>query len=91
MNRVSKVCDISKLIVPALECDDLNANPVANFGKRRTNYKFVDVLNAALSSLGTYNSDAAAAAGGVDLLDWYIADSAHNEGVIVGTLRRRLV
>ena len=64
-NKVSKVCNIDKLIIPVLECDDVASNAVAPMGKKNTNYNFIDAVNAAIGEFPSYNSDALAAAGGV--------------------------
>ena len=90
-NKVSKVCDIDKLIIPVLECDDKAANPIAPMGKKHTNYNFIDAVNAAIGNFAVYNSDALAAAGGVGVGEVYVAGSAHVEGVVSGVLKLRTV
>jgi len=90
-NKVSKVCNIDKLIIPVLECDDKAANPIAPIGKKHTNYNFVDAVNAAMGEFPMYNSDALAAAGGVNIGEFYIAGSAHAEGAVHGTPKLRIV
>jgi hypothetical protein len=91
MNKVSKICNIDKLIIPVLECDDKVANPIAPLGKKLTNYNFIDAVNAAMGGFAVYNSDALAAVGGVNIGEVYIADSAHVEGVAQGVLKLRIV
>lgn len=90
-NKVSKVCEINKLIIPVLECDDVASNAVAPMGKKNTNYNFIDAVNAAIGEFPSYNSDALAAAGGVAVGEVYVAGSAHTEGVVQGVLKIRIV
>lgn len=90
-NKVSKVCDIDKLIIPVLECDDKAANPIAPLGKKHTNYNFIDAVNAAMGELPVYNSDALAATGGVNVGEVYVAGSAHVEGIAQGVFKLRIV
>jgi hypothetical protein len=90
-NKVSKVCEINKLIIPVLECDDKAANPIAPVGKKHTNYNFVDAVNAAMGEFAVYNSDALAAAGGVNIGEFYIAGALHVEGAVHGTPKLRTV
>ncbi len=93
-NKVAKtVCSIEKIIIPLQKCDGPSSPLPKIFGlpSNQEHALLIDLIPLALSALGTYNSDALAATGGVSVGGWYIAGAAHLEAVVAGTLKQRLV
>lgn len=94
MNKVAKtICSVEKIIIPLQKCDGSSSPLPRIFGlpSNQEHALLIDLIPLALSALGTYDSDALARTGGVALNSWYIAGSAHLEGVVAGTLKQRLV